>query len=278
MKRLVAFLIVLLILAGVVFYFGWIQIHLNADDYAVIFTKTGGWENEVVRPGEFAWRWQRLIPTNLKLHIFPIVPHSSSATLRGTLPGAESYAGLLEGDAPFSYVVAVNFTYRIRPESLPALARDSGLRSDALDDYYRTTDSEMQQYISESTLDILAQEETTPSASTVATIARTIESRLSGRYPDFEIISVNPARLELPDTGLYRETRARFLEVLDARTAALKAAAEEMAADQSATDVELARLERYGAILEEHPILLDYFGLAKSLDINDLDTMLLPPN
>ncbi len=145
MKRLVFLFVVIVIIAGVVFYFGWIQIKLEEDSYAIVFTKTNGWEEEHISPGEFAWRWQRLIPTNLTLHEFPITPHATSATLRGNLPSGSTYGALLETANPFSFVISVDVIYRIRPASLAHLVRDDGLRSDTLGIYYRRMDTEMEQ-------------------------------------------------------------------------------------------------------------------------------------
>jgi hypothetical protein len=281
MKRLVALFVVLVILAAVVFYFGWIQIKLDEDSYAVIFTKTGGWEEEVVSPGTFTWRWQRLVPTNLTLHIFPIVPHSASASLRGSLPSAAAYGALLETTNPFSYLISVDVVYRLNPDALPRLARDDGIRSDTMDAYYRRIDNGMEQVITEATLRLFAQPTgLTPPASAVAAIAENLSTTLRRQYPDLEILSVSPTRLELPDTDLYLETKQRYLSVLDARTGAMQAAAEEMATDQIGTDLELGRLERYGEILERYPILLEYFRLAQDLEFDsaEFESFILPPS
>jgi hypothetical protein len=77
MKAFLITLIILVVLAGAAFYFGWLQILLPAENYAVIFTKTGGYDETVVRPGEFSWRWQRLIPTNMTVYTFDLHPRSA---------------------------------------------------------------------------------------------------------------------------------------------------------------------------------------------------------
>jgi len=87
MRKLFVSLIILIIVGGVGFYFGWIQIQLPANTFGVIFTKTNGYEASVVRPGTFEWRWQRLLPTNLTLYTYTLAPQSTNVTVAGTLPG-----------------------------------------------------------------------------------------------------------------------------------------------------------------------------------------------
>ena len=279
MKGLVVLLVVLVILGAVVFYLGWIQIKLDEDSYALVFTKTGGWEVEVIAPGTFSWRWQRLLPTNLTLHVFTLTPHLNGVSFRGSLPSASAYGALLENTTPFDYVIAVDVAYRLKPESLPALARDAGLRAETQEDYYGRTDNEMTQVINESTLRLLADPGAfTPPQSGLTIVADTLTATLERRFPDLDILSVSPTRLEIPDSDLYVATRERYLTVLDSRAAAMRAAAGRMADQQSATDVELARLERYGEILERYPILLEYFRLAQDigLDGTEFETFVLP--
>ncbi len=272
MKRLIVLFLVLVIVASVVFFFGWIQIRLEEDSYAVIFTKTGGWEEDTISPGEFAWRWQRLLPTNLTLHEFPITPHLTSTTLRGNLPSATTYGALLESASPFSYVISVHVIYRLQPAALPGLARDDGLRSDALQAYYNRIDTEMEQLIAESTLRLLGQPvQLTPPASALVEVIESLTATLTRRYPGLEFLSVSPIRIELPDIELYLETKQRYIAILDARAEAMRNAAEELANEQTAVNAKLARLERYGEILERYPILLEYFSLTRELPDGPLD-------
>ena len=272
MKRLIALFLVLVIIAAVIFYFGWIQIRLDEDSYAVIFTKTGGWEEEIISPGEFTWRWQRLLPTNLTLHEFTVTPHATSATLRGSLPSAATYGALLESATPFSYVISVDVIYRLQPAALPRLVRDDGLRSGALDSHYYRIDTGMEQLITQSTLRLLERPaQLTSPASAVTALVETLTATLVSSNPGLDIISVSP------DIQLYLDTKQRYITILDARAEAMRTAATELATDQTAIDVELARLERYGEILERYPILLDYFSLTQDLQSDPLDLESLVP-
>ena len=105
----------------------------------------------------------------------------------------------------------------------------------------------------------------------------TLNATLVSSNPGLDIISVSPTRLELPDIQLYLDTKQRYITILDARAEAMRTAATELATDQTAIDVELARLERYGEILERYPILLDYFSLTQDLQSDPLDLESLVP-
>ena len=136
MKAFLIILVILVILAGVVFYFGWVQIHLPAEHYAVVFTKSGGYDQEVIRPGEFSWRWERLIPTNMTLYIFDLHPRSREISFQGSLPSAELYSSVLPENPDFSYRGEIEVIFAVAPESLPALVAEEKLLPDQLDDFY----------------------------------------------------------------------------------------------------------------------------------------------
>ena len=67
MKRFGVLMVVLLLLGGVVFYVGWVQIHIPAGHYGVVFTRTNGWES--------AGRGSR----GLRLALAPAHPHEPDA-------------------------------------------------------------------------------------------------------------------------------------------------------------------------------------------------------
>ena len=275
MKRFLAVLVLLMILGGVVFFFGWLQIRLDEDEYAVVFTKTRGWEDEVIVPGSFEWRVERLLPTNLTLHVFPVRPQLAQTTIRGSLAGATTYATLLDAAGAFSYAVTVSVTYSLEPSELPTLARADGLRAEELEGYYGQVAAEIQQVVSESVDGTLSGALSPSSAS--ATISENIRGTLERRFNGLRIQSVGVTRLDLPDLELYAEAKSRYSDGLDARAEALKTAAFDLAPVQSQIEAGLARLERYGEILERYPILLEYFTLSRDNPDTPLDLESLIP-
>ena len=82
----------------------------------------------VIEPGNFAWNWERLLPTNSTLKVFALAPRSVSHTSAGVLPSGKLFAGGMEGNPDFSWNVSLTVTARLDPAKLPALLKDSGIR------------------------------------------------------------------------------------------------------------------------------------------------------
>ena len=271
MKKVIVFVIILILLGSAVFFFGWIQIHLAGDQYAVIFTKTRGWEPEVIVPGTFSWRWERLIPTNTEIHIFTVSPRSSRISTSGSLPGAVTYAEIFDIQPDFSYELNFSVTYRLFPASLPGLAADKGLRPENMEAWYADLDGfVLDEAVSILRVSIDALKDEDSILSIVSSFTSTLESALVKELPYIEVLTVSPHVIELPDIDLYMEAKERYFQLLSVKsdTAAQSLArASERKIEQ---DMKLDLLERYGELLTKYPILLDYF----SLDTVDLDAIL----
>lgn len=114
MKKFLGFLFFLFLLAGAaaVFYYGWVQHRIPVGKFGVFSSQTNGIEKDVIENGQFAWRWQCLIPDNSRLFIFEHVPTSVEGVISQDLPMADTYKKLLsEGD--FSYSVKYKATVQV---------------------------------------------------------------------------------------------------------------------------------------------------------------------
>ena len=278
MKKLILTLLILIVLGGVVFYFGWIQIQVPAGSQAVIFTKTHGWEPVAVEPGSFVWRWQRLIPTNLTLYLFTPEPHRTSVRLDGELPSGEAIAEILEQPGAFSYSFQADVQTRLRPAELPRLAREEGLRPGDLDSWYAQQESRITHLTQDALMSLVANGGAGLSLESrygqvVDSITTTLEENLSS----LEIVSVTPRRMDLPDIELYQTAKQLGTEVLRARSEALQEEARALAQREAASQTSIALLERYGEVLDRYPVLLDYFRMSEELDGDSLHLELLLP-
>ena len=264
MKAFLFILVILVILAGVVFYFGWVQIQLPAENYAVIFTKTGGYDQEVVRPGEFSWRWERLIPTNMTLYKFDLHPRSEKIPFQGNLPSAELYSSILPENPDFSYRGEIDVTFMIAPESLPALVAEKKLLPDRLEDFF----GDQAQTLSTSALQILKGTDIDPS--NTAELNRRLERELAAVVSDLEISSLNVQVKHLPDMELYELARSSYRELVQTRDSSRAEAVARLAEEQVRADnaraqerADLEALREYGELLEEYPILLKAMAVQK---------------
>lgn len=278
MKRFGILMVVLLVVGGVVFYFGWVQIHVPAGHYGVIFTRTNGWESEVVVPGTFVWRWQRLVPTNFTLHLFDVESHRTDVRLDGTLPSGPEIDALLDESGDFTYDIRLTVVTRLRPDVVPVLARDQELRPDDMPTFYDDLDARIAQQTREAVMGVLEDEPESVSVSQISsTVADAVTERLADEFPRLDIVSVNPTRLALPDVELYTTARRLSIDVLEARASALQEAAARLADIQAESDRGLTLLERYGQILKEYPVLLDYFRAGQEIGSDPLNLQEIVP-
>jgi hypothetical protein len=257
MKKALAILIVLLLLGGVVFYFGWVQIRLPADACAVIFTKTGGFDQQVTMPGTFSWRLERLLPGNLTAYRYSLAPHRSRVEILRTLPSAELYSAILPEKPDFSIRAVADLEFSLRPESLPALLRDRHLYPENLPEYYRG----QADALGAALVEIASRQAAEGPGS--APQAEALVDELAGRFPQLAIQRLELKELKRPDAGLYELARDSYRSLVSARDRAREAAegalAGERARDALAREREsssLQSLAAYGELLNKYPVLL----------------------
>ena len=87
-------LLILLGACGTAFWFGLLSIDLEEGEYGVVYTKLKGYEDQAIKSGDFIWRWEALIPTNLTLHTFTLEPRVVALKSSGTLPSGDYYKAL----------------------------------------------------------------------------------------------------------------------------------------------------------------------------------------
>ncbi len=262
MKKLLIFLLIVVILAGVVFFFGWVQIQLGENEYAVIFTKTRGWDTHVTKPGSFAWRWERLIPTNLTLHVYDITPQFKSFGYDGTLPSGQLYASMLDPAPDFSYSVEFGISYTLSVDSLPDLAADKHILPENLEEYYRQIGDALGTKASVE-LNRLAGDESFSSQLAVVSpeVGAILADRLQSSFPEVTINEIVPVEVSLPDIELYRISKEQYLTMARNREQSRLDTVEQVVQTEQRAQQHFSILERYGRLLSEYPVLMDLFTL-----------------
>jgi hypothetical protein len=271
MKKFLVSLLLLVIVGGVVFYFGWIQFELPPNIYGVVFTKTHGWEDSVVHPGDFEWRWQRLLPTNLKLYVFSAKPHTVNTETSGSLPSAELYSRQIEGNPDFSYRLSLSVTFAVNPDALPRLVQEDGLEPDTLETWYEQFGTELQNQAVEIASQSIQNLDESQSALPVSSIQRQIQRTIEQEYPELRVTSVAVNTLEVPDIEVYEAAKETYFATLNAEREALSQATFESTQQTAAEEARLELLQRYGEVLENFPVLLDYFSLSADKDVDPLN-------
>jgi len=270
MKKFIFLFILLLVVGGCVFFFGWIQILVGAETYAVIFTKTGGFDDEVVEPGKFVWRWERLIPTNMTLYKFELLPYSTRASFRSSLPSAQVYSQALPERPDFSFEADIELKFRLKPESLPALVSEAELRPEEIAGYYEGVAAE---YIG-----TVADNAFRDPGLSARELQQSIAADFTSRYPDLEVISIRLERLERPDPELYALARATYRELAATQEEARKTAAGQLALEQAKASAKIEKeraslqvLSEYGELLTKYPVLLKAIYVQNVSGITELE-------
>jgi hypothetical protein len=245
MKKAAVWLIVLAVLAVVIFFFGWLQLRLPGDSCAVIFTKTGGFDDRVALPGRFLWRWERLVPTNLTLYRYSLAPHRAEVEIRETLPSAALYSAILPEKPDFSIQATARLEFAVRPEALPRLLREQSLYPADLPEYYRRAAETLGH-----TLIGLARQGQLTSPADAA------REQLAQENPDLRILHLELTELRLPDPDLYALARQSYRDLVAGRDRARAAAEAKLTEDLVREERALDTLAAYGELLNKYPVLL----------------------
>jgi hypothetical protein len=267
MKKFVVTLIILLILAGTGFGFGYVPLRLDPGTRAVLFSKTSGWESEPFEAGTFAWAWQLLIPTNATLYVFDETSREVRVESSTLLHSADLYATYLTDEPSMSQRFRGTVRYRIGTSAIAQLA-PQGLRPDGVDQWYEDMDAR----VANRTMRLVAEAiEAADAALSAEELTARITRGIGEGIPELSLISVVVHELTLPDEALYRLGRENYVAVQEARRAALVAAARDLAVVQATTDQQFLTFERYGQILTEYPVLLEYLEIAAQNGADPLD-------
>lgn len=271
MKKLLIVLLILILVGGTVFFFGWVQFFVPAGSAAVIFTKTHGWEPQVIEPGTFTWRWQRLIPTNMTLHIFDLSPHSQSVSAAGNLPSADLYSRYIEGQADFRYSIEVEVSFAVVPEELPRLAQEEGVTPDTIGEWYESVTATVRRVATEAVTSTLARSAEQAQDTTFFALEEQIISRLGPSFPYIEFVSVVPTEVVLPDLDLYGRAQEIYFSMLEAREEAVAEATYTTTRSRLEDEYVINALRSYAEILSANPALLDYFRLSAEEGVDPLN-------
>lgn len=271
MKKLLIALLLLAIIGGVAFFFGWVSFRLDGEEYGVAFTKSDGWIEEPVNPGEFRWMWQALLPTNLTLHTFPLTPLELSVSESGSLPSAELYSRYVEGEPSFSYTLDFTVTYRIDPEATAAALAAEETTPESFDTYQRSRESSVQNASRRAIVRAIEAVGREPMVALVGQVAEAALDELRGSVEGVEILTLTISEAEVPDPFVYRSARENYLALQEGRREGLTETARDAAAARVLDEERRRALEEYGRILMDYPVLLDYFRLTAETGADPLD-------
>lgn len=259
-KSVVAFFLIL-VASAVVFFVGWVQYAIPPNTYGVLRSKTSGVDPTVLRSGRFRWAWERLLPTNTTIELFKIDTVERNVTATGALPSAEVYATMTGSTTDFSYEVQGTVSFTTKPESLPILAAERAIADQAaLDAWEERTGGEMGDFVARR-LRAYADDPAELDRILVAGSTPRLTADIERAFPDVESVSVVIKTARFPDMALYRTAKGLYEYYLQRRRAVIASAASDAASVDVKSRLRLEELEKYGELLEKHPILLKYLAI-----------------
>jgi hypothetical protein len=266
-KRFFFNVFLLLIFAGVVFFIGWFTFLVKPGTIGVMESKTSGLYEQPVYPGQFVWRWERLLPTNVRMHIFSASAYETTSVVSGELPSAALYRSQLDPSPDFSYRVELKVSLAADGNKLVTLVKNNLVADDSeLNLWLHKRSDEF----TSACADYLMKNYSNGTVVPKALSSSQIEQILSTLGENFKGISVSDVVIVsavLPDLSLYEKGKASY-EAYNERISTLLM---EKASDQAATlaeeDRTMAQLERFGQLLSKYPQLEE---LSKQGSITDI--------
>ncbi|QQO08147.1 hypothetical protein [Breznakiella homolactica] len=269
-KVFIVLFIILIILAGVGFVFGWTQLTVPPGSYGIMRTKTHGIDPEIIRDGKFRWVWYKLIPTNAVISVFSLDPVNRQITAKGSLPSGETYASLVGLSMDFTYEVSGSLSFNIRPDALISLMNSRNIGTqDELDAYESRLADDISAFTVQR-LRVYAEDQKKMEEILAVGSVEGLKAEIEGAFPDIENLSliINVARF--PDFLLYESARSLYGEYLDRQRSSLTAAAGEAAESHITSRLRFDELEKYGELLTKYPVLLQYLALESGSGAADI--------
>lgn len=274
MKKFVVSVIILVVFFGVLLFIGWTQFSIPSGTTGVMISKTVGIHPAAIVPGNFTWRWERLIPTNTEIRVFSMYPRTITTTLQGSLPSSDIYSPMLEGKPDFSYSFSMTVEVQLKQSALPSFVR----RTNALgqDELHSYLDSKAQE-AAKDVLDFVLLQQKNSSLSSLSisydydAIVKHLQSL--SKYSDINIDAVSIQTVKLPDIELYLLAKEAYSMYQDKVRNALASLTNDQSVQSAEDYLQIERFSRWGKVLQDYPILIDFIAVSKEDSLEALEAV-----
>jgi len=259
MKKFFITLLILIIIAGVAFMFGWAQFSVPPGKFGVVYSKTHGIDPKPVRSGEFRWIWYKLIPTNVRISVFSLDYNKYPVVFNSSLPSGETYADFIGlTNADFSWNLRGELGFRLDPEMLiPVVTQNNILSQEDLDTYLLSDVENIKNLL----LRLLSSQgtdnarlENLMSGNPDADLEREIKEN----FPEICDFSIKIQSAKYPDFVLYKQLRLIYEDYLAKQREYAVSSFGKRVESHIENQMKFEELEKYGILLSKYPILLDY--------------------
>jgi hypothetical protein len=198
-------MLILIILGGVVFFFGWAQFSVPPGKYGVVNSKTHGVDPDIIRSGEFRWIWFKLIPTNVKIAVFDLEHTKFPLQYNSALPSSDTYTSFVGvTNADFSWNLNGEISFKINPDRLVTLSQQENIvNQDDLNAYIQKTALEIENLILQELSSAGTDSERLEAIMSGKTDSQ-IEQLIKNRFTNIHEFAVIIHSARLPDFIMYR--------------------------------------------------------------------------
>lgn len=253
--------IILSIIGGTAFFFGWVQLMVPPGSYGVLRSKTHGLDPMIIRAGAFRWVWYALIPTNAEIQAFTLDRVSRSSRIQESLPSGKEYASFAGFTLDFAYTLRISLSFTIKPDSLVSLTDTRHILDQAgLDAFETELAAEIETFALQRlriyTTDTAKLDELLGSGSLAA-----LERDIHQAFPDIENLTCSIKTRDFPDLTLYQQFKTLYTGYVAKQQEYVHSEQSLQPETRILTQIRLDDLTRYGELLTKYPILLQYLEL-----------------
>ena len=265
MKKFLFTIIILLLLGGAGFFFGWVQFSVPPGAYGVINSKTHGVDHQLVQSGEFRWLWDKLIPTNVRVSVFRLEPVKFPVDFSSSLPSGHVYADFAGINEGFSWDIKAEISFSIDPAKLVQVTSLYHITDQAgLDEHIH----DIAQNIRVMIIHTLSSTETEAARLEHLLSGNQdiqLEMEIAGKYPEITGFLFSIQSANFPNFVLYRQVRSLYEEFISEQRSYISSAFGKHAENHIESRLRFDELDRYGELLTKYPVLLDYLTLEKNI-------------
>lgn len=259
MKKSVVLLVLAAIAAACIFFLGWTQFKIDKDMYGVTHTRTSGYSEKVLESGSFSWSALSIIPKNMTIIQIPSSRRNVYMTMHGQLPSSDLYASMSIGSPDFSFDAVLEIPYAISRDACVDLVSEYGLNSTNIYTWFSATDEKIRRVAQEMLTFLLAESES--AAADTQVLSAELARELDAYFPELDFGEASATFSKSPDMRLYHANKAEYARIQSLKTQALEASISDTPSKTAEDILYLDRLDSYGRLLTEYPVLLEYLRL-----------------
>ncbi|NIZ39933.1 hypothetical protein PVA45_00145 [Entomospira entomophila] len=272
MKKILALVLVLFLMAGVLYWIGLPSLTIENNSTGVIYTKTSGYEL-ITEQHRHKWDIRKLLPHNYT--VLSISNHYYTAPISVTTELRQSsiLLDMLNIEIPskefLQFSIQGEVNYRLKQDKIISFLEKDLFHPSQIDDFYAGEGDRINAF--------LVQNFTSLQIDAVQYLYQhKLLDLLKTEFPHLEFQYVKITSFKLPDIDLYRITQQRIQEQSDYQQKQnydLTNLQQELFLEQERDNIKfrhaLEKLEEIGKVLTKYPILLAYLALEKNHPLDD---------